>query len=848
VQTLYCLDVEETHNFVTTDVVVHNCQPPLNNLKLFLHQTKKVNDLRVEHELEPLPTPLQACQPHLLRQVRETPNALLLGATAHWALTGQRKGIRKIRGAFMDRWITQDDQFITGMDPNTPGEMLPPGITRLRIVPTLHPAYVLRAPVWQVALHQDVGRFFRWLNGNLHWVTPKLITLPSAAQLERFLYDPKIPFHTVDIETDGKDTLSCNTRCIGIATPEGGMVVPLLGVEGEKGKLSGHRPLSHRWGLEHGVLSEDQGIPYYSDEEGAYIVALLQRWLMDPQRIKVGHNFGSFDACVLIRELGLPGPPAPMIDTILLFRGAHSDLSRDLYTLGTLYSDVPDWKSAEDDRKVAVNPRTDQELWSYCTVDTTVDARCLGPLIKVNNERNQGRAIVVDHDVQRIGRQMHELGLRVDQAKREELEEEKTAEKIRRLGAIRDAVGDPKFNANSTQQLGRLFYDDWRLPILSVSEDTGEPSTDDDSLRQFIFGGILSPLQLEVVKALRAYRKVAKQLSTYIIPLRPWNVYRKNKDGKMVGGLCGRDGRIHPTTNVHTPATGRISISHPSAQNFVKALRKMVIPAPGMVFVGADYDQIELRLVCAVARVESYLKTFLAGGDPHAMTALLVYGDTFKQALVESLTPEQQQHFFRTGVPGKAEAGTDLYNALRRFAKTFVYAVLYGGTAKTVYTNVSAAEDPKTGELLFPDMTLSDVRAAYNRFMRNASQLPKWWEDTWGFARRHGYVVEPILGRRRDFPRFERNEILNHPIQGGAASIMGLGLVRLDSRIPMNAYGPYTGIINQCHDAVTLEVPEARAEEVQEIVTESLRSRFDQLPGIEFTAEANIAMSWDKAA
>lgn len=285
-----------------------------------------------------------------------------------------------------------------------------------------------------------------------------------------------------------------------------------------------------------------------------------------------------------------------------------------------------------------------------------------------------------------------------------------------------------------------------------------------------------------------------------------------------------------PSSYIVVRRNGKVAITG-QTQNWRKRLRRMIRPRPGHLFVMADYDQIELRVMSAAAQVVAYLRVFAdPKGDPHAVTALLVYGAVFEREL---------KIYQETGTK------TERFTALRRFAKTFVYAVLYGGTAKTVYDNVSKAVDDD-GNLLFPGMTFAQVEAAVNAWMRNAKEIPSWWKHTWKLCEDLGYVEEPIMGRRRHMPAFLRNEALNMPIQAAAGIVMSKGLVRLREAIPPD-FAEQTGIVNQMHDAATAEVPEARAEEFAQITTEALTLEFpDKLPNVVFSAKGEVAIDWSE--
>jgi DNA polymerase I-like protein with 3'-5' exonuclease and polymerase domains len=136
----------------------------------------------------------------------------------------------------------------------------------------------------------------------------------------------------------------------------------------------------------------------------------------------------------------------------------------------------------------------------------------------------------------------------------------------------------------------------------------------------------------------------------------------------------------------------------------------------------------------------------------------------------------------------------------------------------------------------------------YDAWLAGASEFPRGWEEEMSAYRAQGYLAEPILGRRRDFLDGEnKNEIVNFPIQAAGSAIMALATLNLVGQIPCEYAGPHTGLINQCHDALVLEVPEHDAERVARILTDSMHQTFDALPGVKFTGTANIARNWKDA-
>lgn len=873
------------------------CQFPGNDAQVTLAHMQRENKALVAAGKTPWMSPFEACRPHVTGHLLAIPQVLALGKHAYSTITGQSKRIRAIRGAFIDLhigkepgtgqkyagdppattpprpWIRSDGSLTllrtedrdgnpVKIYPEAPGDPIL-AYGRLQVTPTLHPAFVLRYPAWRPVFDHDVDRFWSWVHGRLRWEPPKFQFRPSYDELRRFLSSNTA--FAVDSETDGKNSLTCNLRQIAFARPEGGMVVPFLSprtVDNRKvsGTLSRCTVFCDGWAIQRGC--RDYANTYYSDEEALAIFHLIREFLGNRRIWKILHNC-YFDYEVFWRELALTEEPGPTYDTILAFRAAHSELTRDLYTLGTLYTHVPDWKAAAGDRKIAVDPRTDLELAKYANTDTTVDIRCATILDAKVTERKQTHIVDLDLRVQRVYREAKHLGMRIDEPARAKLEAEHTLKRDTILARIRDQVGDSKYNPASTAQVGKFLFKDQKLPVLFKTV-TGADATDDDTFRALIRSGKLSDKLKAVIEDHRALRKVEKELGTYILPWRratdiryvdeieeespiiiPGKKKRRREDPKerrqvKKGGMVGPDGRLHPDYNVATPRTGRASSSNPNLQNVPSWLRYLFIPEDDHVFIDADYDQIELRLIALIAGLDGYKRTIWDNGDPHAITATLLYGQEFIDAMIASFAPEELEAYRRTGVPPKASHPTKRYKALRVLAKSFIYAVMYGGTAKTVFEIVSSAEDEKTGKLLFPETTYSDIKTIYDRFMAGLPALPIWWDKVWTFAKIHKYIDDPIGGRRRDFPAFERNEIPNHPIQGGAAFIMSSGLVRVRERFPPN-FDARTGVVNQCHDAIIVEAHRRDAHWVRELVEESLYQKYGDM---EFTAKGEIVGDW----
>ena len=179
------------------------------------------------------------------------------------------------------------------------------------------------------------------------------------------------------------------------------------------------------------------------------------------------------------------------------------------------------------------------------------------------------------------------------------------------------------------------------------------------------------------VRHVRAFRKVSKLLGTYIRPLQR-----------------AQTARVHPSYN-RLPATGRYSSSNPNMQNVPYRLRDIFVPREGCVLVGADMDQLEMRMIAEEAKAKHSLRVINEGLDPHNETMEVVYGKG-----VWSLA----------GAPNERwEKGKDAFKATRDITKNVRYAWQYAASPKRIHEQIVSVEDD-SGNLLYAHMRLEDVR------------------------------------------------------------------------------------------------------------------------------------------
>jgi len=437
---------------------------------------------------------------------------------------------------------------------------------------------------------------------------------------------------------------------------------------------------------------------------------------------------------------------------------------------------------------------------------------------------------------------MQRLGLKVDLEKARERElafERKLVEETR----VAQEIAGSEFNPNSTHQLRNLLFSTWDLSPVKYNEKTGDPSTDDDSLRRMITDYGLEEERIRFLQSIRLVRRYGKLLGTYLRPLRLMTEIYVTGSGVMRRGIVLQDGRVHPSYN-RLPATGRYSSSSPNAQNIPFDFRDLFIPEEGHVFVGADMDQLELRLIAEEAGAERLLKSFAEGFDPHNETMEMVYGSSV---------------WGMEGAPkDRKKKGSGTFKSMRGITKNVRYAWQYAASVPRIHEQIISAED-ENGKLVYAHLKKRDIRQVVRGLERADPEIPRWWRQMQTLYRRQAFIADTFWGRRRDFRDEEKiNELVNHPIQAGAAALVHEAMLQLllgEEGVSTDCdwHGlqilPFdfinrTGLVNQCHDSLVFEVPEDEAERVAKQLTACMTRKRRLNPRIVYTAEAEIGKNW----
>jgi uracil-DNA glycosylase len=864
------------------------CRPPKDDLKKI---TERVRRARKNGDMSQL-TPVEACTPRLLREIYDYHRVIPMGAEAVNAVAPKldpRKQkelkIMKVRGTFIE--VPEEGQLHEGACLED----------RLRwrqgrrVMPILDPKAIRFRQRWRPVFQADMARAFRWFEDRVGWQEPEMLFRPSVEQVRFYLTKGTWNWelepgkfqaaHLADIETDGIETQTANIRCLGIGGPGWAVVIPFLSVDGKT--------------------------RFYNERDERAIWEMVAQWCENQSILKIGHNFGVFDKQTLIatmqRMLGRTVSIVPILDTIQLARMCFPELDRGLKFLGSFLLDVIAW--AEE--KGGLDIKRDEDLWTYNGRDVAVNGRLLLKLWERFCQRNaqvmqhhgpqynQFNLLILDHHMQEGCVGMERQGMFIDQKRRGEhygkqrakmllwanramqaLDETgvSLSDVVKRSKTVKQRAADMNevlnkmsetdaadylglseeernegwtlampeelglsadFNPGSAHQLRAVLFgeDMWDLPLPSDMQEkelytaSGDISTSDAVLRRLLMNRSIPKSQRKFVQAVRMYRRAAKLLGTYILPVRPLTGDAKADEGCVLY----LDGRVHPNWKNHGPVTGRFASAGPNAQNWPAILKDMIIAGPGHVLVGADMDQLELRVAAARWKAKAYLEAFAAGTDAHQVTMRSVFPDEFDE--LEGWPSEFGRKDFVKGSP---------FDKMRKLAKTVQYLSQYGGSLEALYRTLTAAED-KQGKLIYAHLTLQDAARLQNNWKQGCQEFPAGWESEMAMFQMHGYLIEPVTGRRRDFTDGGKlNEVVNFPIQASGAGIMNKIMRQLMEDVGFGRWGDGTGIINQCHDSITLELPKDKAQWGYDLLMERMNVDEDAYPTVRFTAEADIGI------
>ena len=349
-----------------------------------------------------------------------------------------------------------------------------------------------------------------------------------------------------------------------------------------------------------------------------------------------------------------------------------------------------------------------------------------------------------------------------------------------------------RFNILSPKQLGHILFDKLGLPPVKKTK-TGY-STSAEVLEK------LAPHH-EIVAHILEYRQLTKLNSTYV---------------EGLGKVIAPDGRIHTCFQNTVTATGRLSSTEPNLQNIPvrtplgAEMRTMFVAPAGRLLVDADYSQIELRLLAHISGDQALIAAFNSGEDIHTATAAQVFG-----VAQDQVTPD-----------------------MRRAAKAVNFGIVYGISPFSLSQDIH--------------VTVAQAKEYMDKYFAHYAGVRAYMDRVVEQGRADGYV-STLYGRRRWLPELKSSNFntrafgervaLNMPIQGSAADIIKLAMLRVDAAL--RDAGLAARLVLQVHDELIVECPEGEAEQVKELLKTEMES-VAQL-SVPLIADAKAGRTWAEA-
>ena len=523
----------------------------------------------------------------------------------------------------------------------------------------------------------------------------------------------------------------------------------------------------------------DEGEAYYvpvpAEKAAAErIVNIFKKALENPSSQKIGQNI-KYDY-IMMRRYGVR-PAGAFFDTMVAHYLLQPEQRHNMDYLAEIYLGYktihieeligPKGKGQRSMRDVAP-----EQVCPYAAEDADITLQLKNRLeAELAREGMEPLFYDIEMPLVRVLAEMEICGVRIDT----EALRRSSADLGKRLAAIEQEIyelaGTP-FNISSARQVGEILFERLKIDEKARKTKTGQYSTTEEVLEKLRY-------RHPVVDKILTYRGLRKLLSTYIDAL-----------PELINPATGK---IHTSFNQTVTATGRLSSSNPNLQNIPirddegREIRRAFIPEEGALFFSADYSQIELRIMAHLSGDPAMTEAFVSGHDIHAATAAKIY-----KVGIDEVTKE-----------------------MRRKAKTANFGIIYG------ISTFGLAE-----RLNIPR---SEAKQLIDGYFETFSRVKQYMEQSIEVAREKGYV-ETLNGRKRMLPDInshnsvvrgyaERNAI-NAPIQGSAADIIKIAMVRIFDRFERE--GLQAKMILQVHDELNFTVPLTEIGTVSRIVKEEM--------------------------
>ena len=532
-------------------------------------------------------------------------------------------------------------------------------------------------------------------------------------------------------------------------------------------------------------------------EEAQKIVDIFKPAYENPSSLKTGQNI-KYDMLVLARYgVDIKGK---MFDTMVAHYVLQPELPHNMDALAEQYLGYSTIKIEEligpkGKKQKNMRDLPPGDVYEYACEDADVTLRLKNAL---HDELVRNDAIQLFEEVEmplvRVLAAMELTGVRIDTETLRETSELFTL-RMNKLEEEVFALAGESFNLSSPKQVGEILFDKLKIDERAKRTKTGQYVTSEEVLEK------LRPRH-EIVDRILNYRGLKKLTSTYVDSL-----------PTLINPYTGK---IHTSFNQTVTSTGRLSSSNPNLQNIPvrgddgKEIRKAFIPEPGCTFFSADYSQIELRIMAHLSGDKHMIEAFLEGDDIHASTAAKIYHKPI----------------------------ADVTRDERRKAKTANFGIIYG---ISVFGLAERLNVPR-----------SEARELIDGYFATYPRVREYMDESIERARRQGYI-ETLLRRRRYLPDInsrnaivrgyaERNAI-NAPIQGSAADIIKIAMVRIYNRFLSENLR--STMMLQVHDELNFSVVPEEREIVEQIVIHEMENAYSL--SVPLKADCGWGANWLEA-
>lgn len=521
----------------------------------------------------------------------------------------------------------------------------------------------------------------------------------------------------------------------------------------------------------------------------ATVCAALQPIFSDAARAFVAHN-AKYDLTVLRRHgLDIAG----VIDDTLLMAWLLDPASRAL-GLKALADAELGWKMTElteligsGRKQITIDQVAIDLAAAYCgaDVDATIQLyRIFWPRLYESNLDTLYASI--ERPLLPVLTDMEMAGVLLDTDFLAQMSVEFT-KRLHELEQLLFAVVGREFNLRSTQQLSQVLFEELGFPTRGLKKTaSGHYSTAVDTLETLAaYGDELSTAQQRVLEIILEQRQLEKLRSTYV--------------DALPALVNPQTGRLHTSFSQTGAVTGRLSSSNPNLQNIPirtdigREIRRAIVAPPGWQLISADYSQVELRVLAHMADETALIEAFRADQDIHAVTASRLFG-----VPLEEVTRTQ-----------------------RGLGKTINFATIYGVSEFGLSSRT--------------ELTREQARQFLDQYFQSYPRIRSFLDRTLEQARATGYV-QTLLGRKRFFPELQSGRLpfnqraaveraaINAPIQGTAADIMKIAMIRLHNRLREGGY--QTRLLLQVHDELVLETPPNEQDTVVALVRDTMSTAY----------------------